>query len=78
MRAKAYAEAYGAKADFEDQVVAEQAMAWDNFNTEFDASMQTFDAGMQDFTVGVTQEVESFNTEMQIWQKHCRNGYFIV
>lgn len=68
MRARAYAEAYGAKADFEYQVEYEQEQAWQNFNTELDASMQTFDAGMQDFTVGVTQEVESFNTEIQTWQ----------
>ena len=74
MRAKAYAEAYGAKADFEDQVEAEQELAWQTYNTELDASVQSFDASMQDFALGMDQEVVSFNNEMQTWKNDFSNG----
>ena len=74
MRAKAYAEAYGAKADFEDQVEAEQELAWQNYNAELDASVQSFDASMQDFALGMDQEVISFNNEVQTWQNDFSYG----
>ena len=74
MRAKAYAEACGAKADFEDQVEAEQELAWQNYNAELDASVQSFDASMQDFALGMDQEVVSFNNEVQTWQNDFSYG----
>ena len=74
MRARAYAEAYGAKADFEDQVAYEQAQAWQAYNAELDASMQSFDASMQDFAIGMDQEVISFNNEVQTWQNDFSYG----
>ena len=61
MRARAYAEAYGAKADFEYQVEYEQEQAWKNFNTEVDVAINDFNAGME-------QEIINYNAELNNWQ----------
>ncbi|MBP3208363.1 MAG: hypothetical protein J6M64_00440 [Oscillospiraceae bacterium] len=61
VRARAYAEAYGAKADFEYQVEYEQAQAWQNFDNEVNIAMNDFNAGME-------QEIINYNAELNNWQ----------
>ena len=62
MKARAYAEAYGAKADYEDQVEAEQAQAWINVAQEYNNAALGF-------SQGIDQGLGEMFTAMDIWQQ---------
>ena len=62
MRARAYAEVYGAKADYEDQVEAEQIQAWANY-------ADAYDNAVIGFSQGVDQGLGEMYIAMDEWQQ---------